>query len=114
MSWFRKTLDKMLIGKVIVRGHGLPGVNTVKEKAKLLWVNDKQVFKSVRRKAEQEEKDKVLEDHGRLKTSGEKRTVAVSNCGRIKGFLEKEIWYSVWISVCWYDVVLSSVTFLWY
>ena len=36
MSWFRKTLDKMLIGKVILRGHGLPGVNTVKEKAKLL------------------------------------------------------------------------------
>lgn len=88
MSWFRKIFDKMLVGKVILRGHGLPGVSTMKEKAKHLWINDKQVFESVRRKAEeQEEKDKMLEDNVRLKTSGEKWTVIISNCGRIKGFL---------------------------
>ena len=62
----------------------------MKEKAKLLWINDKQVFKSVRRKAEEQEgKDKMLEENIRLKTSGEKWTVTISNCGRIRGFLEQ-------------------------
>ena len=36
MSWFIKILDKMLIGKVILRGHGLPGVRTTKEKDNIL------------------------------------------------------------------------------
>lgn len=115
MCWFRKILDKLLSGKVILRGPEISGAKITKKKAKTalnVWRTGS--WECGEKNEKWEEEHKTLEGSARLETSGEKWTVTISGCGQMKGFLEqRSLVFGLNIFfLMWHNPLLSHPTLI--